>query len=139
MDSKSLGAAVARTLRFLLDGTYDVYCLAYRECPALLSADLLRRADMFVLDLFRTYATGRRAEGVAVAQKIAVRGCSFLLISEGKGARELRSPIYWGPGCGDTLPERVSSLLAMEPDVLGELERLTHRFRTFLTVPATHS
>ena len=48
--------------------------MTYENLRALLTPRVMRSTNLFVLDLFRSYSTGLRAEGMAVAQALLDHG-----------------------------------------------------------------
>ena len=137
-DSRALGCALLRMIEYGVR-RFEFCCLTYDEAPFLLTSGLLDRADLILLELFRSYPAGRRAEGVAVGEKLAARGKRCLVISAGGYSGSLESRIYWEPRCADTLPSRIVSLLDSMPDSLVEIQILKHHFEPFLSVPLHHS
>jgi len=67
---------------------------------------------LFVLDLWRTYPTGLRAEGLAVAEELAKQRCRCLIVSPLSLKLERGPRGYWDMAPGNSLPQACRQVLA---------------------------
>lgn len=137
VDTSAVAGALGRLISHVLGDSYQAYFLTYNNAPALLSRELLLNNDLCVLDLFRTYEAGRRAEGIAVAERLITRGIRCLIIAPG-GSWMPASRMIWEPSSCDTLPARIASVLDLDPPSVSELAPLNKRFARYLPIPEQH-
>jgi hypothetical protein len=83
----------------------------YASLRGILSPRLLRETDLFILELWRSYSTGLRAEGLAVREELSKHRVRSLVISPLSLASEVDQAWYWDIGAQETLPHRCERLL----------------------------
>ena len=80
-DSQAFGRTISAIRSDEAGDRWRIRHVTYEGFRGLLSERLLRETDLFVLDLWRTYPTGLRAEGGAVAEELAKQRCRSLIVS----------------------------------------------------------
>lgn len=81
----------------------------------MLSPRLLGGTDLFVLELWRTYPTRLRAEGLAVAEELIRQRARPLVVSPLALGGESGVPWYWDLESEDSLEAPCGGLLRMPP------------------------
>jgi len=108
----------------------------------MLSPRLLGGTDLFVLELWRTYPTGLRAEGLAVAEELIRQRARPLVVSPLALGNESGVPWYWDLGSEDSLGARCAGLLGMAPKrwmhAGGSPGRLKELLGSYLLKPQGH-
>lgn len=137
-DGQSLGLSLARLVNFVLGQTHEAYCVTYGEGRQLLSRDLLDAADLVLIELFRSYPAGQRAEGIAVADSLLARSIRCLIVSPIGVAHPPDCDAYWEPPCRDSLSQRARRVLESKPVPPGDLLQLKARFEEYLRHPVKH-
>lgn len=114
----------------------------YEGFRGMLSPRLLAGTDLFVLELWRTYPTGLRAEGVAVAEELIRQRARPLVVSPLALGNESGVPWYWDLGSEDSLEARCAGLLRMPPrrGIQGDAssDRLKELLGAYLLKPQGH-
>jgi hypothetical protein len=104
------------------------------------SLELLKVVSLVVLELMRTYGSGRRAEGIASAREYSHRyGKACLVVSGFALGEGIRSQHYWDLASKDVLEHRITALLRTghlmdERDVVN----MESAFQDILRVPRQH-
>jgi hypothetical protein len=138
-DLHPLGTALARLLQPELPPHARTFHLLYSECPVYLSLERIRDTRLFILDLFRTYPGGMRAEGVALALQLVRLKKQFLVVSPLSLGRRVNIETYWDLDSEESLVDRILRL-ARSQDAPGDLPRRTvDIFGPLLRVPPQHS
>ncbi len=138
-DRESLGAAVQRLLRAKLGNAVAVSAFTYFESLTFLTPERVADTDLFVLELFRHYQGGLRAEGMVLAQRLVRRGKRTLVISPLSLGRQKNCRGYWDVASSDTLAERLQELILsghLTPQ--SEWDYLRRCFSSFLDLPPQH-
>lgn len=136
-DSVEMGFCLQSILSRDFGGRVNVFSMTFAECQTFLTAKRIEETDLFVLELFRSYAGGPRAEGVVFARRLRHR-TRFLIISALHLSKELKCFRYWDTAAEDTLGERARDVLNA-PDVYADgLDRLEKCFERLLKVPQQH-
>lgn len=131
-----------RTISLILEPQNQKWSIrhtTYEGFRGMLSPRLFQETDLFVLDLWRTYPTGIRAEGIAVAEQLARQHAKSLVVSPLSIGRGEGTPGYWDIGSQHSLTQ--SCLLTMKEGSRSSavLSRaVKERFSRFLTVPTGH-
>lgn len=128
-DTDELAQAIDRYLRTLLKDHVDVCYMTYENSR--LSGQLVRQADMFLLELFRRDAFGYRAEGLYVAERFATNNKRVLLFSGDIKAGQVESEYYWDLASLDSLFLRVERLLAAPRPVAARFGDIAGIFNEF--------
>jgi hypothetical protein len=114
----------------------------YEGFRGMLSPRLLACTDLFVLELWRTYPTGLRAEGLAVAEELIRQRARPLVVSPLALGNESGVPWYWDLGSEDSLEVRCAGLLRIAPKrwMHGEAssDRLKELLGAYLAKPQGH-
>jgi len=138
-DREPLGASVQRLLRAKLGKTVAVSAFTYVESLTFLTPERVADTDLFVLELFRHYRGGLRAEGVVLAQRLSGRGKRTLVISPLSLGRQKSCQGYWDVASSDTLADRLQDLtLRGHPAPQSEWDYLRRCFSSFLALPPQH-
>ncbi len=136
-NTKALGSALMLAAKAAVKDERAIFAMTYQESIALLTPQRIRETGFFILDLFRDYPGGSRAEGIVLARRWMPR-TPCLIVSPLYLSRQIDCPGYWDVEANDTLPERISHIL-VNPHLcrrgLNELERL---FSTHLKLPPQH-
>nr|VFJ43653.1 MAG: hypothetical protein BECKDK2373B_GA0170837_100616 [Candidatus Kentron sp. DK] len=136
-DSEALGLSLTRVLRVAMGRDAPVFSLTYAESPALLTPQRIDESDVLVLDLFREYPGGIRAEGVVLAERWMYRK-PFLIVSPLSISQQLRCPGYWDIEAEDSLVHRVQHTLRFPRECTEGFEHVKKRFGRFLALPPQH-
>lgn len=115
-----------------------IFSLIYSNCIRQLTSDLIAQTDLFVLELFRQYPGGLRAEGVALAEKLARRGKRSLIVSPLFLAQHLRCDCYWDVASKDSLAARVARVGTSARPLSTEIKILLDFFAPHLAIPPQH-
>lgn len=114
----------------------------YEGFRGMLSPRLLGSTDLFVLELWRTYPTGLRAEGLAVAEELIRQRARPLVASPLALGSESGVPWYWDLASEDTLEARCVGLLRGTPKEWmhadGRSGRLKDLLGAYLLKPQGH-
>jgi len=111
--------------------------ILWSQTPSLLRPELLRSSSLVVVELFRQYQHGKRAEGVVLAERWA--GVTpFLIVAPRFWANEIDCPGYWDAASEDSIGERVRWLLANPEAAAENFDQLKERMRQYLAVPRQH-
>ena len=134
MESGALARAIVRTLEPALGYGSDIVSMTYDK--SLLSRDLLMRADLFILGLFRSHPSHIRAEGLLVAEKLIAAGRRSLLISNRAVSGALDCTLYWDIDAEDHLPARVLRVMSQKPPAPEDLTVLRQEFSAYCFPPS---
>lgn len=110
--------------------------ITYQECEIQLG-HLVGETDLFILELFRHYPGGMRAEGVTLAQRLALRGKASLIVSP-LYVPALHQLGYWDVACADTLEEHIQKFVANPGFAMEKLDELVNYFGGLLDIPPQH-
>jgi len=133
-----LREVIMRLARQSLPYTARILGLTYADCIRHLTPELVSHTGYFVLELFRQYPGGLRAEGVVLAQRVARQGKILLVISPLSLAARLSCRMYWDASSPDTLSDRLAQLVMLAKPDQSELERISRTFKRFLDLPPQH-
>lgn len=136
-DGQELGRSVQRVIGAHLGNLEAVFGFTYAESLALLTPDRVEETDLFILELFRRYAGGLRAEGVALAERWGRRK-PFLVISPLHLANELGCPGYWDTASADSLGQRVEQIVNFPRQCIEGFEKVVRCFGVMLRLPPQH-
>jgi hypothetical protein len=132
-----------RTISLILDDAqnqkWTIRHTTYEGFRGMLSLRLFQETDLFVLDLWRTYPTGIRAEGIAVAEQLARQHAKSLVVSPLSIGRGQDAPGYWDMASSTSLIQHCDMLLRdkrRKPQALPE--NLKSVLRHFLEAPSGH-
>lgn len=137
-DREPLGEALRRAAQAALGPKATIYTMTYHESIALLTSRRSEETDFAILELFRIYAGGNRAEGLVLAERWKHQRPS-LIVSPLHVARELACPGYWDPSDPDPLVDRIRWIAAFPGQANEGRGRLLNHFRGSLDVPPQHS
>lgn len=139
-DTPLFSQAIAGILSNLTPTPWQIQQTTYDRFSSLLSPRLLQATNLIIVDLWRTYPTGLRAEGVAVAEALARFQLNALIVSP--LALSLNPPVssYWDLASGISLPDCVCNLLREDraPELLIP-ERIKQPLQAFLRAPEGHA
>lgn len=117
-DTPQFGRTVSQILAAGDSLAWSIRHTTYDGFRGMLSPRLLRETDLFVLDLWRSYPTGIRAEGVAVAEQLSRHHSKSLIVSPLSISAEGGISGYWD--IASTMP------LAQSCDLLLKQGRRKH-------------
>lgn len=136
-DTKDLGEALARYIRFVMSSDYNTVQYNYAE-GGTASEKAFRMTSLFVYDLFRTYPEGRRAEGIPAAAACIKSGKPALIVLAIHPPRGSTS-VLWSPSSPDELCERIETLLAgPQQTTANELKQLQEDYASWMARPSRH-
>ena len=80
-DTALFGQTISQLLSTRTPASWSIRQTTYDRFASLLSPRLLRNTDLAILDLWRRYPSGLRAEGIAVAETLARLRLKALVVS----------------------------------------------------------
>jgi len=139
-DTLLFSQTVGRILSAQTPTPWLIQQTTYDRFGSLLSPRLFQATSLIILDLWRTYPTGLRAEGLAVAETLARLQLKALIVSP--LALGVSPPVssYWDLSSGIALLDCIRNLL--REDQAPELvlpERIKQPLQAFLRAPEGHS
>ena len=137
-DSDALSEAVMRATQSSIQSDAKFLSLSYGRCASQLTEVLIGQVGLFVLDLFRHYPGGLRAEGITLAQRLARRGKRSLIISSLHCAGSQSFPFYWDVASDDHLADRIRTCINSAAEMRSSLLNLQNTFEKFLSLPPQH-
>ena len=136
-DSEGLAIALDRYLRVIFRDEVLSY-LTYRDKSARLSGPLYQQADLFILEMFRSYDSGLRAEAIPVAQVLWKNGKKAVIVSGSAKGEMINSPIYWDLGSRVSLLEVIKGIVDRVINWEDELKKLKEVFKEYCFTPSHH-
>lgn len=136
-NTKALGSALMLAAKAAVKDKRAIFAMTYQESIALLTPQRIRETGFFILDLFRDYPGGSRAEGVVLARRWMPR-TPCLIVSPLYLSRQIDCPGYWDVEANDTLPERISHILINPYLPAQGLEKVEKCFSNYLKLPPQH-
>ncbi len=112
--------------------------MTYRDKSARLSGALYQQVDLFILEMFRSYDSGLRAEAIPVAQVLWKNGKKAVIVSGSAKGEQIDSPIYWDLGSRVSLLEVIKGVVDQMIDVEKELRKLKEVFKEYCFTPSHH-
>lgn len=85
--------------------------VTYDGFRGMLNPRLLRETDLFIFDLWRTYPTGIRAEGLVVAEELLRLRSRALVVSPLSLSAENSPRWYWDLSATDSIQERCKEMV----------------------------
>ncbi len=119
---------------------WDIRYATYEQSRALWGQDVLRKTSLFVLELFRRYPSGLRAEGIGVARKLMEEGRRFLIISP--IGISVAKGLVWSPEDKQGLVaicESAATNPRIIPGQVQMLDSLSRMFDGYLKIPTGHT
>lgn len=126
-----------RTVRAAVGRDLPVYSITYAESLALLTPTRVEETELFILELFRDYPGGCRAEGVVLAERWRYRK-TFLIVAPLHVAHQIKCPGYWDTAAEDPLVERIRHILSFPQQCNAGFEKVQERFAQMLALPPQH-
>ena len=105
-DTMAFGTMLAAILKGSELAPVRLRHTTYESFRSMLSPRMIRGTDLFILELWRTYPTGLRAEGVAVAEELIRHRARPLVVSPLSFGSDANLSWYWDVACGDSLSDR---------------------------------
>ena len=137
-DHESWGAPLSDVLVKQFQG-WRALSITYSQCEHMLTPGLIESADMFLLGLMRRYSAGLRAEGIALALRLAERRKSSMVFSPLALADRLRVTSYWDIASNIGYCDQVTRALALPlSEAKRDFQVLLEVFRPLMPVPAQH-
>lgn len=133
-----LAAAIGRAARAAFTDLCEFMAITYAMCPAHLTPRAIEGADLFVIELLRSYPGGLRAEGVALGRRFAAKRKRVLILSPLSLASRLSCQCYWDVAAGESISGRIARLFREPTDAPSELDKLEAVFRPLLAIPPQH-
>lgn len=137
-DSEGLAIALDRYLRCTYSDDIESYYMTYRNKSAQLSGALYKQADVFILEMFRSYDLGLRAEAIPVAENLWDNGKKAVIVCGSAKGEKIRSPIYWDIGSRVSFYELLESINTQVIDWKKELSKLKEIFKEYCFTPSHH-
>lgn len=138
-EEAACGEALGRIVQGLQGGRFVYRRMTYAQCSAMLSTELIEDVDLFLLDLFRSFPGGMRAEGVAMADRMSRQGKLSLVLSPLMLSKEIESPVYWDLAHRSELGVHISDLLDHPYSPSEVVRPLRTFFGPLLEIPPQHS
>jgi hypothetical protein len=138
-DTPLFDQTISRLLSARTLASWSIRQTTYDRFSALLSPRLLQDNDLAVLELWRRYPGGLRAEGLAVAETLARLQLRALVVSP--LALALKQPVagYWDLATEVSLPDRIEALLRSDQLPAQVLpEEIKQPLAAFLKAPDGH-
>ena len=106
----------------------------------LCSFELIKQTSLFVLEFFRRYPTGLRAEGLTVATRLLDARRPIVLVSPAIIDMEQRLQFLWTPDSQRTLSSICETALhaAVTKESRSSLKRIADRLGKYLDIPTGH-
>jgi hypothetical protein len=139
-DTPLFNQTISRLLSVRTPASWSLRQTTYDRFSSLLSPRLLQDNDLAVLELWRRYPGGLRAEGLAVAETLARLQLRALVVSP--LAFALNPPVagYWDLATEVSLPDRIEALLRSDRLPSQALpEEIKQPLAAFLQAPDGHS
>jgi hypothetical protein len=136
-DSIDLSRALTRHIRCALREQCTCFFSTY-ETRSRLSREAFDVADLFVLELFRSYGYRLRAEGLLVGGNLMGHGKRCLIMSSLSRGDALGLRVYWDLSSVDSLGNRVRSMLQDGANHASEIAQLRDEFARHCFTPAHH-
>ncbi len=136
-NNELLGLSLTRVARAAVGQDAPVFSITYAESLALLTPQRIRETDFFILELFRDYPGGRRAEGVVLAKRWMYRK-SFLIVSPLHVSQQIQCPGYWDTEAKDSLVDRIHQIMSTPRYCNEGFDRMKERFMRMLELPPQH-
>lgn len=136
-NQEPLGLSLTRVVQKTVGQDTPVFPITYDKSPTLLSPLRMKNTDFLILDLFRDYPAGRRAEGIILAERWLFRK-PFLIVSPLHIALTLECPGYWDTQSSDNLDERISHILNTPRSCNEGFDRVKVLFSRLLKLPPQH-
>ncbi len=115
-DTSLFSQAISGILSNLTPTPWQIQQTTYDRFSYLLSPRFLQATNLIIVDLWRTYPTGLRAEGVAVAETLARFQLKALIVSPLALGVNPQVNSYWDLSSRISLPDCVRNLLREERD-----------------------
>ena len=139
-DTPLFSQTIGGILSALTPTPWQTQQTTYDRFGSLLSPRLFQTTSLIILDLFRTYPTKLRAEGVPVAETLARFQFKALIVSPLALGVNPQVSSYWDLSSGISLPDCVRNLLREDRDTELVLpERIKEPLQAFLRAPEGHS
>jgi len=99
---------------------------------------LLDECELFILELFRNYPGGLRAEGVALGNNLVQRGKRTLIFSPLSLSGIISSRFYWDTTDSRSPREALKDLLGQDSGSREDWRRIREVFAKHLPIPPQH-
>lgn len=99
---------------------------------------LMQECDLFLLDLFRQYPGGLRAEGVALGFHLARREKRVLIFSPLSLSPNLSLKCYWDIADARSPRQAMEEMLTAAPELEQDWQRIKSVFHGLLKIPPQH-
>lgn len=111
--AEDFGRVMERCLSLVCSSGSFVRNVAWEQSSAIWSPRLFQQTDLFVIEMYRQYTTGFRAEGVATAALILENGALPLIVAPFEIATpvELPEELFWVPVRNLNLSDQLDNLL----------------------------
>ncbi|MCK5230154.1 MAG: hypothetical protein KAR13_07810 [Desulfobulbaceae bacterium] len=137
-DSEGLAIALDRYLRCTFNDDIESYYMTYRNKSAQLSGALYKQADLFIIEMFRTYDCGLRAEAIPVVENLWGNGKKAVIVCGSAKGENIRSSIYWDLGSRVSFSDMIKGVVTQEINVEEELGKLKDVFKEYCFTPSHH-
>ena len=137
-DSEGLAIALNRYLRCMHGDDIESCYMTYQNKSAQLSGALYQQADVFILEMFRSYDLGLRAEAIPVAENLWNNGKKAVIVCGSAKGENIRSSIYWDMGSRVSFCELLKGVTTQVIDCENELSKLKEIFKEYCFTPSHH-
>lgn len=110
-DTPTFGHTVTKILKMESRDAWDIRHTTYPSLRGILTPRFLREIDCFVLELFRTYPTGIRAEAIPVAEELGRLQVRTMIVSPLALGEIAAADGYWDTGTHGRISDRIERLL----------------------------
>ncbi len=132
-----MGFCIQSILKQHCGESVNVFSMTFAECQTFLTTGRIEETDLFVLELFRSYPGGPRAEGLVFARRLRHRA-RCLVMSALHLSKELKCLGYWDTAAEDTLGERARNVLNTSRNYPEGFDRVEECFERLAKVPQQH-
>ncbi|CAG1023378.1 hypothetical protein MTYM_02408 [Methylococcales bacterium] len=136
-NSEPLSISLINAARLASNPELSAYAITYSESLTFLTPRRVEEIDFFILELFRLYPGGQRAEGLVLADRWKYRK-SFLIVAPLYVSHQIRCPGYWDAAAEDSLVERIHHIMSFPERCLQGFEKLQERFSQMRNLPPQH-
>lgn len=137
-DRPEFGSVVSKLLKEPFPSAHISFA-TYDVGKGMMTSRRLAGTNLFILDLWRQYTCGLRAEGIATAKILQRRQVAHLIISPLAFSKLSPLPNYWDLASALSLPEKVQNLLMTKQAIAhNSFKLLEQHFHAYLNVPTGH-
>ena len=137
-DSMEVSRSLDRYIYCMLGTTVDTYFMKYDQRSRMLTGDLYKKTDLFLVGLLRMYSDGLRAEGLYAAEVLWKNHKKALIVSASAKGKEINNPVYWDLSSTKNLYEQIKHVLDLGNSFQPNFTSLREVFAPFCRPPSQH-